>query len=86
MIGTLLKLFAYAEVPKRTFAVLHPKKAAKTVALPWEMGHAYGPRVAALVTAAVIGPLAYRIGRRIGREEKPAAAVRTAEIRIEPRE
>lgn len=80
MLGTLLKLFAYSRAPKRTFAVLHPKKTAKTAAVPWDLAHGYGPRVAALVTAAVVGPLAYRVGRRLGAD---AERERGGEVRIE---
>lgn len=83
MIGTLLKLFAYTQAPKRTFAVLHPKKTAKTIALPWEMANAYGPRLAALATAALVGPLAYRVGRRLGREEGREEPPGPLEIRLE---
>lgn len=66
MIGTLFKLFAYTQAPKRTFAFLHPKKAAKTAVLPWDIEHGYGPRLAVLATAVLVAPLAYRLGRRAG--------------------
>lgn len=73
MIGTVLKLFAYSQAPKRTFAALHPKKTAKTVIVPWDLAHGYAPRLAALATAAVVGPLAYRVGRRLERMRRDAA-------------
>lgn len=66
MIATLLKLFAYTQAPKRTFAFLHPKKAAKTAVVPWDIEHGYAPRLAVLMTAALVAPLAYRLGRRAG--------------------
>lgn len=66
MIATLFKMFAYTQAPKRTFAFLHPKKAAKTAVVPWDIEHGYGPRLAVLATAVLVAPLAYRLGRRAG--------------------
>ena len=67
MLVTLLKLFAYTRAPKKTFVVLHPVRAAQLRKLPWDLKHAYAPPLVAIVTAAAVGPLAFRLGRRSGR-------------------
>lgn len=66
MIRSLLKLFAYSRAPKRTFAFLHPVKAVQVAKTPFDLKTAYAPRLTALATALVVGPLAYRLGKRAG--------------------
>jgi hypothetical protein len=66
MIGRLFKLFAYSRAPKTTFAALHPVPAIQLVKTPFDFRTAYAPRIAAVVTALLVGPLAYRVGKRIG--------------------
>lgn len=66
MIGTLLKLLAYSQAPKTTFSLRHPVTAVQVVKTPFDLRTAYAPRLTALATALVVGPLAYRIGRRAG--------------------
>ncbi len=66
MIRMLLKLFAYTQAPKTTFSLLHPVKAAQLVKTPFDLRTAYAPRLTALAAALLVGPLAYRIGKRAG--------------------
>ena len=66
MIGTILKLLAYTQAPKRTFLMLHPVKTAQVAKTPFDFRTAYAPRLAAIATALVVGPLAYRLGKRAG--------------------
>lgn len=66
MIRTLLALLAYSQAPKTTFSLLHPVKAAQLVKTPFDLKTAYAPRLTALATALIVGPLAYRLGRRAG--------------------
>ena len=66
MIRTLLKLLAYTQAPLPTFSFLHPVKTAQVAKTPFDFRTAYAPRLAALATALVVGPLAYRLGKRAG--------------------
>lgn len=66
MIRTLLALYAYTQAPKTTFSLLHPVRAAQLVKTPFDLRTAYAPRLTALATALVVGPLAYRLGKRAG--------------------
>jgi hypothetical protein len=66
MIGTLLKLGAYAVAPRATFAVRHPVRNLRLRSTARGLRHGYSARLAAIATAAVVGPLAYRVGKRIG--------------------
>ncbi|HEV2147750.1 MAG TPA: hypothetical protein VGR37_10140 [Longimicrobiaceae bacterium] len=66
MIRSLLKLFAYTQAPKTSFAFLHPVKAAQVVKTPFDLRTAYAPRLTAVATALLVGPLAYRLGKRAG--------------------
>jgi hypothetical protein len=69
MLGTLIKLAAYSKAPKTTFAVTHPKKAARLTKMRWDMKHALAPRFAALGAVAVALPLGLMIGR-MGRTQR----------------
>ena len=77
MIRALLKLFAYTQAPKSTFSVLHPVRAAQVAKTPFDLRTAYAPRLVAVATALLVGPLAYRLGKRAGegtlRTPRPAA-------------
>lgn len=66
MIGTLLKLFAYSQAPKATFTLRHPVVRAQLAKTPFDLRTAYAPRIAVVATALIVGPLAYRVGKRIG--------------------
>lgn len=66
MIRTLLKLYAYWQAPKRTFTLLHPVKTVQVAKTPFDLKTAFAPRLTALATALVVGPLAYRLGKRAG--------------------
>lgn len=66
MIGTLLKLWAYSRVPRTTFVARHPLTSAQVVKTPFDFRTAYAPRISAAVTALVLVPLAYRVGKRVG--------------------
>lgn len=66
MIRTFLTLFAYFQAPKTTFSLLHPVKAAQLVKTPFDLKTAYAPRLTAVATALLVGPLAYRVGKRAG--------------------
>lgn len=92
MIGTLLKLVAYSRAPETTLQLRERfrqrNRLAKSRRVPLDLRQAWAPRVAVVVTAALVGPLAYRLGRRSARGtlwtpgdgEAPAASV----IRVEP--
>ncbi len=64
MLGTLLKAYAYLRAPRATAATLHPVKTAQWLKVPFDLKTAYAPRLTALATAVVVGPLAFRLGRR----------------------
>lgn len=64
MIGTIAKTFAYARAPKKTFTILHPRRAAKLRRLKHDVRHAYAPRLVAAGVAALAIPLGFALGRR----------------------
>ena len=64
MLKTIAKTVAYTKAPKKTFAVLHPKRAAKLKRLRHDLRHAYAPRIAAAGVAALAVPLGFLLGRR----------------------
>ncbi len=64
MLGTLLKAYAYLRAPRATAATLHPVKTAQWLKVPFDLKTAYAPRLTALATAVVVGPLAFRLGKR----------------------
>lgn len=66
MLGTLLKLLAYSQAPRTTFAVRHPVVAAQLVKTPFDLRTAYAPRLSVVATALLVAPLAYRLGKRAG--------------------
>lgn len=68
MIGTVAKTIAYTKAPKTTFAVLHPKRAARIKKFRYDIRHAYAPRVAALGAAALALPVGFALGRLGGRD------------------
>lgn len=67
MLRPLLKLIAYTQAPLPTFALLHPVKGAQVVKTPFDLRTAYAPRITAIVTALIVGPLAFRLGKRAAR-------------------
>lgn len=67
MIRTMLKLAAYSKAPRATFAVLHPEEAFQLRKLPYDLEHAYAPRITAAVAVAVAFPLGILVGRRLER-------------------
>lgn len=84
MIGSLLKLFAYSQKPKSTFAALHPVRAAQVVKTPFDLRTAYAPRITAMATALIVAPLAYRLGKRVGQRAPRAQPARPAPAPIDP--
>lgn len=64
MLGKLLKAYAYLRAPVVTAATLHPIRTAQWVKVPFDLKTAYAPRLTALAAAAVVGPLAFRLGKR----------------------
>jgi hypothetical protein len=69
MLGSLIKMTAYARAPKATFAVVHPGKALRLKKLQWQFRHTEAPRLAATAGAigavAVVLPLGLALGRRL---------------------
>lgn len=92
MIGTLLKLVAYSRAPEATLLLERLRqrnRLAKSRRMPLDLRQAWAPRLAVVVTAAIVGPVAYRLGRRSAQgtlwtpgDGEPAAG---EVIRIEPR-
>lgn len=70
MIRELLKFAAYSQAPRTTFAVSHPKTAAKLGKAKWDMKHALAPRVAAVGAAALALPLGYAVGKVVGKRAR----------------
>lgn len=66
MLGSLWKLYAYGRAPRTTFSLLHPVTAAQLIKLPFDLRTAYAPRLTAVAAALIVGPLAYRLGKRAG--------------------
>ena len=64
MIGTLLKAYAYVRAPRITAVTLHPVRAVQWLKVPFDLKTAYAPRLTALTAAVVVGPLAFRLGKR----------------------
>ena len=71
MIRTVAKTMAYTKAPKTTFAILHPRRAAKLKKFQYDIRHAYAPRVAALGAAVLALPVGFALGR-LGRNGGPA--------------
>ena len=67
MIGSILKVLAYRQAPRTTFAMLHPDAAFQLAKMKYDFHHAYAPRVAAIAAAAVVLPLGIILGRAIER-------------------
>ncbi len=67
MIGSILKVLAYRQAPRTTFAMLHPDAAFQMAKMRYDFHHAYAPRVAAIAAAAVALPLGIILGRAIER-------------------
>ncbi len=92
MIGTLLKLVAYTQAPEITLQLRERfrqrDRLAKSRRIPLDLRQAWAPRLAVVVTAAIVGPVAYRLGRRSAQgtlwtpgDGKPPAG---SMIRVEP--
>lgn len=64
MIRTIAKTFAYTKAPRKTFAILHPKRAVKLRRMKHDIRHAYAPRIAAAGVAALAIPLGFLLGRK----------------------
>ncbi len=65
MLATAFKIAAYAIAPKATFAVRHPVTAVQLKKVPFDLKHAFAPRITALGAAALAVPLGMWIGRRM---------------------
>ena len=76
MLGSILKMLAYREAPRTTFAMLHPEAAFQLAKMRYDFDHAYAPRVAVIVTAAIALPVGIAIGRAIERgvRSRPTAS------------
>ena len=64
MLGKLLKVITYKRAPAATFTVLHPIETAQWMKVPWDLRYAYAPRITALLSALLVAPLAFRLGKR----------------------
>ena len=67
MIGSILKVLAYRQAPRTTFAMLHPDAAFQMAKMRYDFHHAYAPRVAAVATAVLVLPLGIILGRAFER-------------------
>lgn len=67
MIGSILKVLAYRQAPRTTFAMLHPDAAFQLAKMRYDFHHAYAPRVAAVAAAALVLPLGIILGRAMER-------------------
>lgn len=85
MIGSILKVLAYRQAPKTTFAMLHPDAAFQMAKMRYDFHHAYAPRVAAIVAAAVALPLGIILGRAIERGARRHAGGARTSLRRPPR-
>ena len=73
LLTTLLKAAAYSRAPRLTFAVLHPRRAARLKKLSFDLRTAYAPRVTAVAAAVLALPLGVAIGRAIERRSTARA-------------
>ena len=67
MLRGLLKLFAYSNFPKTTFAARHPRTASQIAKTRWDLRHARAPRVTGIGAALIAIPVGYVIGRLVQR-------------------
>jgi hypothetical protein len=66
MLRNLIKLFAYSNFPKTTFAVRHPGDAARLVRMRRNVRHTMKSQTTAGIGAALIAiPVGYVIGRLV---------------------
>jgi hypothetical protein len=77
MIRSLITGVGYAAAPKATFSVLHPRAALELKKLPFDLRHAYAPRLVAVAVALIAFPLGVLAGRSLARRsarrsERPA--------------
>ena len=87
MIGSILKVLAYRQAPRTTFAMLHPDAAFQMAKMRYDFHHAYAPRVAAIAAAAVALPLGIILGRAIERgARRQAQGVSRPPARQQPRQ
>jgi hypothetical protein len=63
MIGKLVKLIAYSQAPKATFAVLHPRAAAQLKFAKWDARHGWAPRAAAVGAILIALPIGYMLAK-----------------------
>jgi hypothetical protein len=73
MIGSMIRMAAYARAPKATFTIFHPAKALRLKKLQWQFRHTEAPRWAATAgvvgAAAVLLPLGLVLGRRAAEQQ-----------------
>ena len=67
MLGSILKVLAYRQAPRTTFAMLHPDAAFQLAKMRYDFHNAYAPRVAAVAAAAIALPLGILLGRAVER-------------------
>lgn len=60
---SLIRLYGYAVAPKTTFALMHPKAAARLAKARWDFKHALAPRITALGVVLLALPLGILLGR-----------------------
>lgn len=70
MLGSILKGAAYTKAPRATFTVLHPRQAFEIAKLPYDLRHAYAPRLVALATLALALPAGVLLGRMLERRRR----------------
>ena len=73
MLGKLIKLVAYSQAPKATFAVLHPRAAAQLRLAKWDARHGWAPRAAAVGAILIALPIGFMLGKLTQRRPMQAA-------------
>jgi len=75
VLRSLAKAYAYSRAPRATFAVLHPEQAFQLRKLPYDLEHAYAPRLVAFVALALALPVGILVGRRWERRVQRRRAI-----------
>ena len=65
MVGKMIKILAYKNAPRTTFAVLHPRTAARLAHTKYDMKHSYAPRITAVGAALLAMPIGFLIGKAV---------------------
>ena len=65
MVGKMIKILAYKNAPRTTFAVLHPRTSARLAHTKYDMKHSYAPRITAVGAALLAMPIGFLIGKAV---------------------